>query len=51
MIVPATVEAGEVGARLGSGGSNRPLRAMRRNRPGATPTLSVKWLLNEPRLL
>jgi hypothetical protein len=30
---------------------NPPLCDMRRKRPGAMPTLSVKWLLNEPRLL
>lgn len=49
--MPVTVACGEEDARCGRGGLNPPLCDMRRKRPGAMPTLSVKWLLNEPRLL
>jgi len=51
MRVPVTVCCGTDDDRRGLGISNPPLCATRRNRPGARPTLSVKWLLNEPRLL
>jgi hypothetical protein len=49
--VPVTVAFGEDDVRRGHGSSNPPVCDMRRKRPGARPTLSVKWLLNEPRLL
>jgi hypothetical protein len=50
-MVPVTVASGEDDAGCGCGSLNPPLCDMRRKRPGAMPTLSVKWLLNEPRLL
>ena len=49
--MPVTVAVGEDDVRRGRGSSNPPVCATRRKRPGARPTLSVKWLLNEPRLL
>jgi hypothetical protein len=49
-MVPVTV-ACEDDARCVRGSLNPSLWDTRRKRPGAIPTLSVKWLLNEPRLL
>lgn len=49
--MPTTDACGADGTRRSLGSSNPPVLPIRRNRPGARPTLSVKWLLKEPRLL
>jgi len=50
-MVPVTVACGTDRSRRGGGRAISPRCETRRKRPGARPTLSVKWLLNEPRLL
>jgi hypothetical protein len=51
LTIPATTPSRSLEAAGLTGGPNAMFPGARRKRPGDMPTLAVKWLVNEPRLL